>query len=209
VAEQDIAIGQSDELFVEEEGDGDTPLTDTALRLTPLLNGEELANMSGSELKEFLRNLPLLAAEDTRRSGHAHSSSSVSAPVAPGESTNPAVPTVEEDDIIPISAFIMHSQDDSSSLVIEDDAINFAQVGSTEKDNKSSISIEASASLSGTAAAGLLLAANVAGQRGWQVSRLNGEDKVIQGDLQELRKTQSSRKYTLWQKTDCTDKHSN
>jgi hypothetical protein len=49
-------------------------------------------------------------------------------------------------------------------------------------------------------AAGLLVAGSVARRRGWDVAGLSRTEKRIQGDLQDLRKTQQGRQYQAWVK---------
>jgi hypothetical protein len=56
-------------------------------------------------------------------------------------------------------------------------------------------------------AASLLLAASVARKRGWNIVRSSKEEAVIYGDLQDLRKMQSSRTFEVWEKQDMTTKH--
>ena len=49
-------------------------------------------------------------------------------------------------------------------------------------------------------AASLLVAGSVARQRGWDVAAQGKGDARIQGNLQQLRKTQHSRRYRAWVK---------
>jgi len=182
----------SDGLFVEESA-ADKFLTDTALRLTPLLNGEELSRLSDSELKEFLRNLPLLSVEGRRGAGHMLASGS--APVTDDSSKTP-VPLIEEGDIVHVSAFNKPSEFNGSQTATDRKLI--ATLGNiTEAENAYLASVDAD-----SLATGLLCAINAAGQRGWKLGRLTNNAKNIQGDLQNLRKLQSSRKYSIWQKQD-------
>ncbi|MGV7234872.1 MAG: calcium-binding protein, partial [Nitrosomonadaceae bacterium] len=196
--------GEADGLFVEGDGSGVSPLTDSALRLTPLLNGEELSRLSDSELKEFLRNLPLLSVEDSRRTGYQSAAGSSDVPDEPSKTT---VPSVEEEEIEPISAFNMPLELNKSQAASDDSLINATQGDITQAQNQYSTSMNAS--ISDTLALGLLGVVNVAGQRGWKLGRLSDEEKVIQGDLEDLRKVQSSRKYSIWQKQDSTENYLN
>ena len=63
------------------------------------------------------------------------------------------------------------------------------------------------APLSESMAASLVFAASVARKRGWNMARLSDEEEIIQGDLQDLRKMQSSQQYEAWKKQDSTTKH--
>ena len=253
VSETSTADAQSKSLVADKESSSGTLLrTDTALRLIPLLNSEDFAKLSDSELKDFLRNLPLIAAEDGQRRPLPASEaepepepeeatlsikegemipistvdipiiedemiliSTLDIPISDGEvipiltantllklsfseivdSNKFFVPSVEEDEIIPISVFNIPLISDSISkngnqLVPEKDVNEFL--------------IPLDASMSSSLAAGLLFVSNVAGQRGWKLCRVGDEDKVIQGDLEKLRKMQSSRKYSIWQRQDLT-----
>ncbi|SEQ89517.1 hypothetical protein SAMN03080615_03144, partial [Amphritea atlantica] len=185
-----------DDIFVDRESSDESPLrTDTALRLMPLLNGEELSRMTDSELKEFLRNLPLLGVEHRRHSGHMAKPGP-----EPEESKQPAVPVAAEDAIIPATAVNQAAETYGSWTPGDNYSENRSQEDIAEEGGD--YSITSNASLSDSLAVGLLLAANVAGQRGWKLGRLSDEEGVIQGDLQDLRKKQSSRKYSIWQKQD-------
>jgi hypothetical protein len=185
---------QMNGLFTDIERSGVSPLrTDTALRLMPLLNGEELSRMTDSELQEFLRNLPLLGVEQRRGSGHLSGSSP-----AAEESQEPAVPEAAEDAIIPETA-VNNPAGQNGVWGPTDNHSESGYVGDAA-DVESEYTLPSDASLSDSLAVGLLLAANVAGQRGWRLGRLSDEESVIQGDLQDLRKTQTSRKYSIWQK---------
>ncbi|MBU2963966.1 calcium-binding protein, partial [Amphritea atlantica] len=194
----DIAQEEDDDIFID-SGDSDAePLRiDTALRLTPLLNGEELSRLSDQELQEFLRNLPLLGVEQRRGSGH--TSRPVSVPV---EEQKPTAPVAPDDAIIPVAMVNERPAQDRSWLSTASDSEKSVDGEATELDRE--YAAPASEPLSDSLAIGLLLAANVAGQRGWRLGRLSNEDNVIQGDLQDLRRAQSSRKYSIWQKKDLT-----
>jgi len=249
-------------LFVDGGGFTGVPLrTNTALRLTSLLNREDMAQLSDIELKEFLRNLPLITAESSRSSGNASrfaptqtttpepgepvrqavpatpgepavpgaadgegnptnpalpgtvegegAPTNLAAPtVVEGEGTpiNPAVPTAAETETMPTSAFYTPLIFDPP-WVAESGLQNNNQAVVPEEEAERSPLLEAS--MPESFVAGLLFVANVAGQRGWKLSRLSDEEKVIQGDLEKLRKMQSSRKYSIWQKQDVMENNLN
>ena len=106
-----------------------------------------------------------------------------------------AVPLVVEDEIIAFSKI-------NTPLATDNHSKDGNQIATAEHESEQLIALNSP--ISNSLAVGLLFVANVAGQRGWKLSRVGDEDKVIQGDLDELRKMQSSRKYSSWQKRDFT-----
>jgi hypothetical protein len=228
------------------------------MRLTSLLSGEDLSKLSLSELKDFVRNLPLTAnaAEGFRRTGHTPGL---------GASTTPTVSSATADETIQGGTNLEETNLEETNLDetnldetnldetnldetnldetnLDETNLDETNLDETNLDetttisslniplrlmtlgradsnllngnslhtveDKSEDSISLNSFLPESLAAGLLLAANVAGTRGWKLGRLSDEDKVIQGNLDELRKMQSSRKYSIWQKQN-TENHSN
>jgi len=187
--------------------------TDRALRLMPLLNGEELSRLSDNELKDFLRNLPLLT-ETNQRHGQSEGTTTQS---------EIAVPSPEGDTLTTPSEFKVPSEgkqidgtqepDKAKQLddVLEDLTVinKYLKTGVAFEGREITASYQTSMNApdSDSMAASLLVAANVASKRGWNILRSNDEEAIIQGNLQELRKMQSSQKFKIWQRQDSISKH--
>jgi hypothetical protein len=149
-----------------------------------------------------LRNLPLIAANDgsgNRRDSNIQSN-------APDNNVMPT-PSDADDSVLP----------EVSSLSIlkptEQNRVDYLSPSLATSGSKMTAMIANAAGEHNNApsseamAASLLLAASVARKRGWNIVRSSEEEAVIYGDLQDLRKMQSSRKFEVWEKQDMTTKH--
>jgi len=194
--------GQQTILFSDEGYSEEVPLrTDTALRLTPLLNGEELSRLSDSELKDFLRNLPLI--QKTHRSAPQPNN----APKAPGENLDESFDLAYESyaysALAAVDRAILRADEEHDSLQANN------KLASTDMEAEdTAIYVDEPQSmvdgLSGTLAASLMFVANAGRKRGWNTVRLSSEESQIQGDLNDLRKQQDSQQFTIWEKPDGT-----
>jgi hypothetical protein len=195
----------ADELFSEYDYSSSLPLrTDTALRLTPLLNGEELSRLSDSELKDFLRNLPMVTMDNR----HGKSEETDSDAGAPFESL---LPSPENGNITTPPSLNVPSElkqyDGSLRELPTTTRRPVTEAGAEATEMQGNYSAAMNAPLSESMAASLLFAASVARKRGWNIVSFSDEEEIIQGNLHDLRKMQSSRQYEAWQKQDRTTKH--
>ena len=101
----------------------------------------------------------------------------------------------------------LKKNDDSSRSLPATNRKPVTDTGAEATEIKDNYSAAVNEPLSESMAASLLFAANVARKRGWNIVRSSDEEEIIQGDLQELRKMQSSRQYEAWKKQDSTTKH--
>ena len=196
----DSQYDQENTLFSEYNYELSPPLrTDTALRLTPLLNGEELLRLSDNELKDFLRNLPLLPIDNN----HADFSNSEqpsneennneellpdnNEKIAEEFSNHSILKVIEETQSVDSIQSLSHS--DNKLLAIN-------KVVNSEDSN----TLKTNSFLSEKVAVSLLIAASVANRRGWKLTSPSNEKTLVCGDLQDLRHIQSSRKFDVWKK---------
>jgi hypothetical protein len=168
----------ADDRLAQEEATVKPLRTDVALRLTPLLNGREFSQMSDTELTDFLRNLPLTAAEESTGTSSAKTSEASeqvpSDSELPGETQKPIElkPQVDPN----ISTPVDPEQND---------------VG-----NESSVSDDLSVEM----LASLLIAAKSSRKRGWELSGLGEKHVKIDGNLTSLRDDQADRQFKHWQR---------
>ena len=155
--------------------------TDVALRLTPLLNGREFSQMSDTELTDFLRNLPLTAAEES--TGTSSEKTSDATQQVPGES-EPAGETDEMQKPIEVKPQF----DEGVSTPVDPEQNNVGNESSVSDD----LSVERLASL--------LIAAKSSRKRGWELSGLDEKHVNIDGNLTSLRDDQADRQFKHWQR---------
>ena len=155
--------------------------TDVALRLTPLLNGREFSQMSDTELTDFLRNLPLTAAEESNSTSGTKSSDATQQ--VPSES-EPASETDETQK--PIEVKPQFDEGVSTPVDPEQNSLS----------NESSVSDDLSVEM----LASLVIAAKSSRKRGWELSGLGEKHVKIDGNLTSLRDDQADRQFKHWQR---------
>ncbi|MDC0590206.1 calcium-binding protein, partial [Porticoccaceae bacterium] len=152
---------------------------DTALRLTPLLDGRDFKQMSDTELAEFLRNLPLVSAETSSSDGGVRSSEASQVTPENGE-----LPVEESEAQKPGATEQLFEQETSAPL--------------ESKDNDASIESSGNTDLSAEMLASLLIAAKASRKRGWQLAGSEQNQGTIDGNLSDLREVQSERQFKPW-----------
>ena len=155
--------------------------TDVALRLTPLLNGREFNQMSDTELTDFLRNLPLTAAEESNSSSGMKNSDATQQ--VPNES-EPAGETDEAQKPVEVKPQF----DEGVSTPVDPEQNNVGNESSVSGD----LSVEMLASL--------VIAAKSSRKRGWELSGLGENHDNIDGSLTSLRDDQADRQFKHWQR---------
>ena len=171
----------TDDRLTQEEATVKPLRTDVALRLTPLLNGREFSQMSDTELTDFLRNLPLTAAEESNSTSGTKSSDATQQ--APNES-EPRSETGETQKPIEVKP----QSDEGVSTPVDPEQNSLS--------NESSVSADLSVEM----LASLVIAAKSSRKRGWELSGLGENHDNIDGNLTSLRDDQADRQFKHWQR---------
>ena len=177
----ETATFAADDRLAQEEATVKPLRTDVALRLTPLLNGREFSQMSDTELTDFLRNLPLTAAEESNSSSGTKSSDATQQ--VPSDS-EPASETDETQKPIEVKPQV----DEGISTPLDPEQNDVGD----ERPVSDDLSVEMLASL--------LIAAKSSRKRGWELSGLGEKHDKIDGNLTSLRDDQAERQFKHWQR---------
>jgi Ca2+-binding RTX toxin-like protein len=168
--------------------------TDRALLLSPLFDQDSLSQLSDSELRDFLRSLPLASSTESGNTPPSPPVEGLEVIVdTPEDAPYPYEEIDEEGFNEEVSQFWQGSP---HAMMVAENRTDFTSRTDPIEDNASDSETSMPASL----AAGLLVAGSVARRRGWDVTGLSRSEKRIQGDLQDLRKTQQSRQFSVWMK---------
>jgi len=177
--------------------------TDTALRLLPMLSADDLKRLSDNELKDFLRNLPLLPSNSNTQHGPDKSFDFKFNTLENALNLTPDADSKKP--WSPVSTGSDHHQSDehlSYSLQPLTDDVRAKAFAPDDAVSDKDATLSVNESLSDSMIASLLFTATVARKRGWNIGGSAKDEESIYGDLQELRGIQQSKQYDVWKKRD-------
>jgi len=205
--------GDDDFIFVDDIYKIDKPpvRTDSALRLLPMLDAADLLRLSDTELRDFLRNLPLLPSSSHTQHGPDKSFDFNFNPI---DNALNLTPDTDSENSLPARKNLFALQqysdkafDDSLQPLPGELSTNSQALAPHELDTDNKAGLSAEDDVTDSMLASLLFTATVASKRGWSMAGTRTDEQRIQGDLLELRKTQDRKQFSRWKKPDSTTKH--